>query len=175
MMVVLAFEVFHPHLWYLCRSGLHLIMIFPCAGIQHWNRCFGRERLSISFMMWDTCSSKCCGGLQAALHICWLSSGTKNRSRSGYVFLASAFSCSFLFYKQQSQRNNELTSFHHCHPAKFFLGDKGHATQRSRLEKLMLQATGFTSAHCAELPPELFWQSPSVEESWVVVPERYSP
>lgn len=132
MVVLLAFEVFHPHLRYLCHSGLHLIMIFPRAGIQHLNRSFGRERLSTSFTMWDRCSSKCsfCGGLQAALCICWLSSDTKNRSVADYVFLASAFSCSFLFCKQQSQRSNKLTLVHHCHPAKFLPGDKGHALCR---------------------------------------------
>lgn len=92
MMVLLAFEVFHPHLWYLCCSGLHLIMTFPCAGIYHLNRSFGREKFSTSFTMRDRCSSKClfCGGLQAALCICGLPSDTKNRSHSV------CFSCKFV-------------------------------------------------------------------------------
>lgn len=69
MMVLLAFEAFHPHLWYLCSSVLHLIMIFPRAGSRHLNRSFGRERLATSFTMWDRCFSKClfCGGLQRQL------------------------------------------------------------------------------------------------------------
>lgn len=69
MMVLSAFEIFHPHLCYLCRSVLHLIIISACAGSHHLKRSFGRERLPASFMVWDRCFSKClfCGGLQRQL------------------------------------------------------------------------------------------------------------
>ena len=111
-LVLLAFEVFHPHLRYLCHSELHLIVIFPCAGIQHLNRSFGRERLSTSFLMWDRCSSKClfCGGLQAALCICRLSSDTKKIEVAQTTFflhmpfLAASFSI--------SNSHKEITNWH---------------------------------------------------------------
>lgn len=67
------------------------------------------------------------------------------------VFIASAFSCSFL---PMSNSHKEISSWHW-----FITVTQLRALQRSCCEKLMLHSTGFISAHHAELLWEQFWVS----------------
>lgn len=67
------------------------------------------------------------------------------------VFIATAFSCSFL---PMSNSHKEISSWHW-----FITVTQLRALQRSCCEKLMLHCIGFISAHCAELLWEQFWVS----------------